>query len=322
MKAIVVEQYGGPEVLKLRNVDLKQPGPGEALVRIVTAGVNFVDTYQRRGSYPLPLPFIPGREGAGTVEAVGQGVTAVKPGDRVAFVAPNSYAEAALVPAELLIPMPRNLSFEQCAAFPLQGMTAHYLLHEYRKVKPGEVVLIHAAAGGVGLLLVQWAYHMGARVIGTVSTDEKAAAARNAGADEVIFYTRQDFVTETKRLTNDEGADLILDGVGKSTFGGNLKAVAVRGNIVIYGYASGPADPVSPNALMPRAISVAGGSLQNFMTTRDELMRRANDVIDGLQQGWLKLTFQTMPLAEAAEAHRLLEMRKTSGKLLLNTGAK
>jgi len=322
MKAIVVEQYGGPEVLKLRDVDLKQPGPGEALVRIAAAGVNFVDTYHRRGSYPLELPFTPGREGAGTVEAVGPGVSTVKPGDRVAFVASNSYAEAAVLPASLLIPLPQHFSFEQGAAFPLQGMTAHYLLHEYRKVKAGDVVLIHAAAGGVGLLLVQWAHHMGARVIGTVSTEEKAATARKAGADEIIFYTRQDFADETKRLTNNEGANLIIDGVGKTTFPGNLKAAAVRGNIVIFGASSGPADPISPNALMPRAISVGGGSLQNFTATRDELTRRANDVIEGMQQGWLKLHFNTMPLASAAEAHSLLEGRKTSGKIVLNTGAK
>lgn len=323
VKAIVVEQYGGPEVLKLKEVEIGDPEPGQALVRIAVAGVNFVDIHQRRGTYPRPLPFTPGLEGAGIVESVGEGVTNVKPGDRVAYTGqPGSYAEANLVQAHNLIPLPQDFSFEQGAAFPLQGMTAHYLIHEYRKPKSADVVLIHAAAGGMGLLLVQWARHLGARVIGTVSTEEKARAARQAGATDIILYTQQDFVAETKRLTNGHGADLIIDGVGKATFAGNLEAAPLRGHIVIFGAASGPADPIAPNSLMVRSLSVSGGSLQNYLLTRDELMRRAKDVIEGIQNGWLKLRiYRVLPLAEASEAHRLLENRQTIGKLLLTTGA-
>ncbi|HWU41470.1 MAG TPA: zinc-binding dehydrogenase, partial [Candidatus Acidoferrum sp.] len=200
-----------------------------------------------------------------------------------------------------------------------QGMTAHYLLHEFRRLRVGETVLIHAAAGGVGLLLVQWARHLGARVLGTVSTEEKAKAARDAGADEVIVYTRQDFVAETKRLTNGHGADLIIDGVGKTTFPGNLEAAAVRGHIVIFGAASGPADPIVPNALMARSITISGGSSANFLATREEVLRRSSDVIAGIRAGWLRLRIEKVfPLAQAAEAHRLLEGRHTMGKLLLS----
>lgn len=323
VKAIVIEQYGGPEVLKLADTEIGSPGQGQALVRLAMAGVNFVDIYQRRGTYARQLPFTPGLEGAGIVEEVGEGVTTVKPGDRVAYTGqPGAYAEKSLVQADSLIPLPADLSFEQGAAFPLQGMTAHYLIHEFRKPKPGDVVLIHAAAGGMGLLLVQWARRFGARVIGTVSTEEKAKAARQAGATDLILYTQQDFVSETKRLTNGRGADLIIDGVGKTTFTGNLEAAALHGHIVIFGAASGPADPIVPNALMVRSLSVSGGSLQNYLLTRDELMHRASDVIEGIKRGWLKLRiFKVLPLAEASEAHRLLENRLTIGKLLLATGA-
>jgi NADPH:quinone reductase len=322
VKAIVVEQYGGPDVLKVKDVLLESPGPGQARVRLAVAGVNFVDIYQRRGTYPRALPFTPGLEGAGLVEEVGEGVTNVKPGDRVAYTGqPGAYAEASLVQASSLIPLPETMSFEQGAAFPLQGMTAHYLIHEYRKPHPSDVVLIHAAAGGMGLLLVHWARHLGARVIGTVSTEEKAKAARQAGATDVIRYTEQDFAAETKRLTNGRGADLIIDGVGKTTFNGNLEAAALRGHIVIFGAASGPADPIVPNALMVRSLSVAGGSLQNYLLTREELMHRANDVIEGIETGWLKLRISgVFPLPEAAEAHRLLENRQTIGKILISTG--
>ena len=322
VKAIVISQYGGPEVLKLQDVEIGIPGRGQALVRLAMAGVNFVDIHQRRGTYPRQLPFTMGLAGAGIVEEAGEGVTNVKPGDRVAYTGqPGAYAERSLVQADSLIPLPEVLSFEQGAAFPLQGMTAHYLIHEFRKPKPGDVVLIHAAAGGMGLLLVQWARHFGARVIGTVSTEEKAKAARQAGATDLILYTQQDFVAETKRLTNSRGADLIIDGVGKTTFAGNLEAAALRGYIVIFGAASGPADPIVPNSLMVRSLSVSGGSLQNYLLTRDELLYRANDVIEGIESGWLKLRiFRVLPLAEASEAHRLLENRLTIGKLLLATG--
>jgi NADPH:quinone reductase len=322
VKAIVVEQFGGPEVLKPKEIEIGSPGAGQALVRIAMAGVNFVDIYRRRGAYPRQPPFIPGVEGAGTVELVGEGVTNVKPGDRVAYTGqPGSYAEASLVQADRLIPLPQDFSFEQGAAFPLQGMTAHYLVHEFRRPNPGDVVLVHAAAGGMGLLLLQWARHLGARVIGTVSTDEKARAAREAGANDVILYMQQDFVAETKRLTNGHGADLILDGVGKATFARNLDAAALRGDIVIFGAASGSADPIAPDSLMARSLSVSGGSLQNYLLTRDELMYRANGVMEGIKKGWLKFKiYRVLPLAQASEAHRLLENRESIGKILLATG--
>lgn len=319
MKAIRVTQYGEPEVLQVQEVPLPEPGPGQARVRLRTAGVNFVDIYHRRGTYALDRPFTPGREGAGVVDVVGEGVTTVRPGERVAFTGhPGAYAEACLVPADSLIALPDDVSFEVGAAFPLQGMTAHYLLHEFHRPQPEEVVLVHAAAGGVGLLLVQWAKHLGARVIGTVSTEAKAKAARDAGADHVILYAAQDFVVETQRLTKGRGADLILDGVGKTTFAGNLTAAAVRGHIVIYGASSGPADPLVPNALMGRSLTVSGGSSANFLRTRKELLHRAGDVLAGIRMGWVRLRIdRTLPLEQAAAAHRALEGRETIGKVLL-----
>lgn len=321
MKAIQVSEYGGPEVLKFQQVPMGKPQRGKALVRLEMAGVNFIDIYQRRGIYPLKLPYIPGLEGAGIVEEVGQDVKNVKPGDRVAYVhEPGSYAEKSLVQAEHLILLPSDLSFEQGAAFPLQGMTAHYLIHEFRKIKVQDVVLIHAAAGGMGLLLVQWAKHLGARVIGTVSTEEKAKIAKEAGADDVIIYTKQDFVAEVKRLTNGHGADFIIDGVGKATFSGNLEAAALRGNIVIFGAASGPADPISPNVLMGRSLTLSGGSLFNYILNREELLTRSKAVIEGIQKGWLKLNIDSIfPLEQSSEAHRKLEDRKSIGKILLST---
>lgn len=324
INAIVVQQYGGPEQLVMQQCALQPVGAGEALVRIAAIGVNFADIYRRTGFDPQPLPFIPGLEAAGVVEQVGDGVDHVKPGDRVAFGRqPGAYAEACIVPASSLIILPATVSFEQGAAIALQGMTAHYLIHDFRQPGPGDVVLVHAAAGGVGSLLVQWARHLGAHVIGSVSTQEKAAVARRAGAHDVILYTEQDFAAETMRLTDGHGADLIIDGVAKSTFGGNLQAVAVRGHVVIFGTASGPADPISPNALMARSVSLSGGDLQHFLQSPQALQRRADDVIRGVQEGWLKQeVFQTFALADAAEAHRLLEGRHTTGKLLLTpTGA-
>jgi len=321
MKAIQMSQYGGPEVLKIQKVPIGEPGPGQALIRIKMAGVNFIDIYQRRGAYPVKLPYIPGLEASGIVEAVGDGVKNVQPGDRVAYVhEPGAYAEISLVNAEHLIVLPPELSFEQGAAFPLQGMTAHYLLHEFRKIKPNDIVLIHAAAGGMGLLLVQWAKHLGARVLGTVSTEEKAQIAKEAGADEIILYTKQDFAIEVNKLTDKHGADLIIDGVGKTTFQGNLEAAALRGNIVIFGAASGPADPISPNVLMKRSLTLSGGSLFNYLLNKQDLMNRASAVIDGLQNKWLKLRIdQVFPLEKAAEAHQKLESRNTIGKILLKT---
>jgi NADPH:quinone reductase len=321
MKAIRVETKGGPEVLRLEDIaPVEQPGPGQAVVRVVAAGVNFMDVGQRRGSYPRETPFTPGAEGAGVVVSIGESVRSVKPSDRVAFAGVlGAYGEAVLADVEKLIPLPDDLTFEQGAAFPLQGMTAHYLIHEFRKPKPGDFVLIHAAAGGMGGLLVQWAKHLGATVIGTTSTKKKAQTALDSGAEHVVVYTEEDFAAATKRITNGHGVDLIIDGVGKTTFQGNLEAAAIRGQIVVFGAASGPADPISPNALMPKSLSVAGGGLMNFLRTREELLRRANDVIAGIREGWLKLNIaQVLPLAQAAKAHELLENRQTEGKLVLS----
>ena len=320
MKAIKVSNYGDATVLKLSETEPKpKPGPGQALVKIHVAGVNFVDIYQRRGTYPVKLPFILGLEASGVIEAVGDNVTAFRPSDRVAYTGHlGSYSEYTVIEADRLIALPKELSFEQGAAIPLQGMTAHYLIHEFRKPKPGETVLIHAAAGGVGLLLVQWAKHLGATVIGTVSTEEKAVAAKEAGADHVVLYGKQDFVGETKRLTDGRGAELILDGVAKSTFNGDLEAVALRGHIVVFGSASGPADPVAPNSLGAKSISISGGSLGNYIATREELLRRSGEVVNAVKEGWLKLRIgQVLPLVEAEMAHRMLEGRQTMGKIVL-----
>lgn len=321
MKAIRVNAYGGPENLVLENMDVPKPGPGQARVRLHAIGLNFIDIYQRRGTYPVPLPYTPGLEGAGVVEDVGDGVTDVKPGERVAYTGqPGAYAELSLVKADSLIPLPPDVTFEQGAAFPLQGMTAHYLINEYRSIKPGDTILIHAAAGGMGLLLVQWAKHLGARVIGTVSTEEKAAAAKEAGANETIIYTKQDFVEQVKKLTDGRGAELIIDGVGKTTFAGNLEAAAVRGTVVIFGSASGPADPIGPNSLQAKSITVCGGALWNYLLTRKELLTRATDVLNGMKEGWLKLRVDNLlSLPDAAQAHKMLETRETIGKVVLKT---
>lgn len=320
MKAIKISSYGAADVLKFSD---SEPKPvlvaGQALVKIHAAGLNYVDIYQRRGTYPVQLPYIPGLEASGVVEEVGDGVTGTRRGDRVAYTGhPGSYSEYTSIDVDRLIPLPENMTFEQGAAFPLQGMTAHYLIHDFRKPKPGETVLIHAAAGGVGLLMVQWAKRLGATVIGTVSTEEKARTAAEAGADHVILYTKQDFVSETMRLTNGRGAQLIIDGVGKSTFSGDLEAVSLRGHIVIFGSASGPADPVLPNSLGAKSISISGGSLGNFIATREDLVRRSGDVLRAINEGWLKLRIdRVLPLADVVEAHRLLEGRKSMGKIVL-----
>ncbi|MDO5633197.1 MAG: zinc-binding dehydrogenase [Paracoccus sp. (in: a-proteobacteria)] len=244
------------------------------------------------------------------VEAVGAGVTTTtKPDDRVSFARqPGTYVGACLVNADSLIPLPEDISFEQGAAFPLQGMTAHYLIHDFRQPHPGNVALIHAAAGGVGLMLVQWARHLGARVIGTVSTEDKARAVRQAGADEVINYSRSDFAAETLRLNGSHGADLIIDGVSKAIFPGNLAAAALRGHIMIFGAANGPADPASPNALMTRSLTVSGGDLRHFPTDRDQMLRRVRDTLAGIRDDGLNLpVFATLLLAEASKAHQMLE---------------
>lgn len=321
MKAIRITQYGDNNELKIQDVTKPEPKAGEALVKLKAAGLNFIDIYMREGvpRVARDLPFTPGLEGAGIVEAVGEGVHEVKPGDRVAYTGQlGSYAEYNVVKASQLIPLPDEISFEQGAAFPLQGMTAHYLLHEYYPIQPGTNVLVHAAAGGMGLLLVQWLKHLGARVIGTVSTEEKARAAQEAGADDIIMYTQQDFVTETKLLTNGVGADYIIDGVGKTTFTKNLSAIRTRGWICIFGMASGPADPVSPNMLQPQSITVVGGNLSNYLNSREELLRRSGDVMRGILDEWLKLNIDSVwSLDKAKEAQAALESRQTSGKVIL-----
>jgi NADPH:quinone reductase len=320
MKAIKVSSYGDAHVLRLSETEAEPvPAAGQVRVKIHAAGLNFVDIYQRKGLYPPGLPFIPGLEAAGVVDTVGAQVTDFRPGDRVAYAhEAASYSEYATVDAAKLIRLPPALSFEEGAAVPLQGMTAHYLIHEYRVPKQGDTVLVHAAAGGVGRLLVQWAKHLGASVIGTVSTDAKAKVAKEAGADEVIRYTQQDFVAETKRVTRDRGVQIVFDGVAKSTLAGDLEVVAPRGHVVIFGAASGPADPIVPNSLMPKSVSLAGGSLGNYMNSREEVVRRSGDVLEGILAGWLKLLIcRVFPLAEAAAAHRLLESRQSVGKVVL-----
>ena len=325
MKAIRVAKYGDPGELRLAELPQPKPGAGEALVSVHTVGVNYADIYFRNGSarMPVPFPFTPGIEAAGVVEAVGEGVSEVKPGDRVAYATTSlgSYAEYHLVKVVHLAPLPKEVSFDDGAAVILQGLTAHYLLHEFYPIQRGSTVLVHAAAGGMGLLLVQWLKHLGAVAIGTVSTEEKAKVARQAGADHVIIYTSQDFAEEAKRLTRGAGVDYVIDGVGKTTFLKNFETLRNRGWATIFGMASGPADPVVPNSLMTKSITISGGALFNYMATREELLRRARDVFRGLGEGWLKLHVdRTFPLGEAAQAHRLLEGRQTVGKLILKTG--
>jgi len=323
MKAIRVAKYGGPEELQLQEVAQPEPGAGEALVRVHASGVNYADIYFRNGTLarPIPFPFTLGIEGAGEIEAVGEGVSELKRGDRVAYKwSLGSYAEYDVVTAAEIAPLPCGVSFHDGAAIILQGLTAHYLVHEFYPIKRGSTVLVHAAAGGVGLLLVQWVKHMGAVVIGTVSTDEKAKIARGAGADHVILYTKQNFAEQAKKLTGGAGVDYVIDGVGKTTFTKDLDALKPRGWATIFGMPSGPADPVVPNSLMMKSLTISGGALSNYTVTGDELLRRASDVFAGLREGWLKLRVdRTFPLAQAAEAHQLLESRQTAGKLILKT---
>ena len=319
MKAIRITQNGDASVLQVQSLPQPKPGNGEALVRLKAAGLNFIDIYMRTGRYPRELPYTPGLEASGIVEEIGSGVTEVKVGDRVAYTGNiGSYAEYNVVKASHLIPLPKEFSFEQGAAFPLQGMTAHYLVHEHYKIKSQDRVLVHAAAGGVGLLVVQWLKHMGATVIGTVSTEEKAKIAREVGADHIIFYTKQDFVEEAKKITGGKGVDYIIDGVGKSTFAKDLEAVRQRGWICIFGSSSGPADPIPPNSLQAKSITLSGGSLVDYLNTREEILRRAQDVLNGVREGWLKLRIDhVFSLDQAAEAQRMLESRKTTGKVIL-----
>ena len=319
MQAIQVSQTGGPEVLV--PVDLPEPKPkaNEALVEIKAAGVNFIDVYVREGRYPTPLPFVNGQEGAGVVTAVGSEVTTLKPGDRVAYTSSlGSYAEYAAVPASRLVKIPDEIDFEQAAAAMLQGMTAHYLLHSSYPLKKDETALVHAAAGGVGLLLVQMAKKIGARVIATAGTPEKAQLARDAGADECIVYTEADFETETKRLS--DGVHVVYDGVGKATFDKDLNVLRPRGYLVLFGGSSGAVPPFDLIKLSQKgSLFFTRPTLAHYTLTREELEWRANDVLQSIARGELKLRIHKVyPLAEAVQAHRDLEGRKTTGKLLLN----
>jgi NADPH2:quinone reductase len=331
MKAIVAVRPGGPEVLELVDVPTPSPGAGEVLVRVAASGVNFMDVGMRLGGRAgITFPRIPGGEASGMIEAVGEGVGELRAGDRVMFATPFgtyaqnataigcTYAEYALAPAWQLIRIPADLDLVEAAALPLQGMTAHYLLHEYTTIGPGTTVLIHAVAGGMGLLLTQWATHLGAHVIGTTSSAAKAAKAQAMGARDVILYSEKNFADEVMRITSGEGVDLILDAVGKTTFADDLAAVKVRGHIVVYGAASGAVEPLSPNAYSARAATVSGAGLLHFTRTPEEVARRAAAVLNGYREGWLRVTIdRTLPLAQAADAHRALEGRETSGKLLL-----
>ena len=320
MKAIRVHECGGPEALRYEEIPQPEPGPGEARVRIEAAGLNFIDIYHRTGQYPVPTPFTPGVEGAGVVDAIGPGVSEVKPGDRVAYAMQRgSYAEYAVVPARLLVPIPAGISTQQAAAVMLQGMTAHYLAFSTYPLRAGDTALIHAAAGGVGLLLVQLAKRCRARVIGTVSTEEKARLAQEAGADEVIRYTEVDFEEEVKRLTAGRGVDVVYDSVGKTTFDKSLNCLRPRGYLVLYGQASGAVPPIDPQILNAKgSLFLTRPSLGHYIADRTELLQRAGDLFRWMQSGELQVRIdRTWPLAEAAEAHRYMEARQTKGKVLL-----
>src|SRR5690349_5988552 len=318
MQAIQVSQTGGPEVLTPADVPVPTPKANEALVQIKATGVNFIDVYFREGRYPTPLPFVNGQEAAGVVTEVGSEVTTLKPGDRVAYTnALGSCAEYAAVPASRLVKIPDELDFEQAAAAMLQGMTAHYLVHSSYPLKKGETALIHAAAGGVGLLLVQMAKKIGARVIATAGTQEKAQLARDAGADECIVYTEADFETETRRLT--DGVHVVYDGVGKATFDKDQNVLRPRGYLVLFGGSSGAVPPFDLIKLSQKgSLFITRPTLGHYTATREELEWRAGEVLQMIVEGELKLRIhKTYPLAEAAQAHRDLEGRKTTGKLLL-----
>ncbi|MFL6304124.1 MAG: quinone oxidoreductase family protein [Candidatus Sulfotelmatobacter sp.] len=320
MKAIQVKQPGGPEVLELVDVPVPERKANEAVVKLAASGVNFIDVYQREGRYKVPLPFVLGQEGAGVVTTVGSNVTSLKAGDRVAWTGLlGGYAEYAAVPADRLVAIPAGVTDQQAAAAMLQGMTAHYLCHDTYPLKRGETALVHAAAGGVGLLLVQMAHNIGARVLATVSTEEKAKLAREAGADEIILYTKSDFEAETRRLTNAQGVHVVYDSVGKTTFEKGLNVLRPRGMMVLFGGSSGAVPPFDLIALSQKgSLYVTRPTLVNYIASREELISRSGAVFAMISSGKLKLRIaHTYPLAEAQRAHRDLEGRKTTGKLLL-----
>jgi NADPH2:quinone reductase len=320
VKAIRVEQYGGPEVLRLVDLPVPEPGPGELLIRVESVGVNFVDVYHRSGLYQRPLPFTPGREAAGVVEHVGAGVTAVQPGDRVVSeTAAGTYAEYALVAEDRAVPVPEGMESRLAAAVMLQGLTAHYLVYSTYPLKAGDTCLVHAAAGGVGLLLCQMASRLGARVIGTAGSEAKARLAREAGASEVILYNEIDFVEETRRLTGGAGVQVVYDSVGRTTFLKGFECLAPRGMLVLYGQSSGPVDPFDPQLLNQKgSLFLTRPTLAHYVAGRSELLGRSEALLGWVKGGSLRVRVgRELPLAAAAEAHAELEGRKTTGKVLL-----
>jgi NADPH2:quinone reductase len=320
MKLIQIAKLGGPEELKLVDAPIPTPGPKDALVKIEAAGVNFIDVYFRIGLYKTDLPLTPGNEAAGVVEAVGSEVTDLKPGDRVAYgMNRGAYTQYAVVPTASLVPLPASVDFETAAAAMLQGMTAHYLTHSTFPLKQGDKILIHAAAGGVGRLVVQMAKMLGATVYGTAGSDAKAALAKSAGADEVIVYTREDFAAEVKRFTGGKGVDVVYDSVGASTFMKGLDIIRPRGLMALFGQSSGAVPPFDLNILNPKgSLFVTRPSLAHHCSTREELLWRSGDVLRWIGEGKLELRIEKKyPLGEAPQAHRDLEGRGMAGKLLL-----
>lgn len=320
MKAIRVHETGGPEKMLYEDLPIPSPGPGQALVKTHTIGLNFIDVYFRTGLYKSPLPFTPGMEAAGTVEAVGENVSMVRPGDRVAYAGViGAYAEYSLVSAAQLVLVPGTVHFDLAAAVMLQGLTAHYLTHSTFPLRKGETVLLHAAAGGVGLLLIQIAKKIGARIVGTVSTEEKAALASNAGADHIILYTHDDFEQEVKRITGGAGVDVVYDSVGKTTFEKSLNCLKRRGMMVLFGQSSGPVAPMEPGTLNAKgSLYLTRPGLAHYTANRDELMWRAGDLFQWISGKSLSIRVdRTYPLKAAAQAHQALESRQTAGKVLI-----
>ncbi len=320
MQAIRVHENGGPEVLKYETVPTPQPGAGEVLIKVAAAGVNFIDIYYRLGQYKVELPYTPGDEASGTVEAVGEGVTEFKPGDQVAHCQKmGSYAEYQVVPASKVVPVPEGVDLKQAAAVMLQGITAHYLSHSTYPIQAGETVLIHAGAGGVGQLLIQMAKMRGATVITTVSTAEKAALAQEVGADHVINYTETDFEEEVRSLTGQKNLPVVYDSVGKTTFDKSLNCLHPRGYMVLFGASSGPVPAFDPQVLNRKgSLYLTRPTMGHYIVTREELLQRTNDIFNWIGEGKLKVKFEhTYPLAEAAQAHTDLKGRATTGKVLL-----
>lgn len=320
MQAVQVQAYGGPEALTVVDVAVPEPAEGEVRIKVAATGVNFIDVYHRTGAYPGALPVVLGQEAAGTIDAVGDGVASCRVGDKVAYAQQmGSYAEYVVAPAAKVVPVPDEVALETAAAAMLQGMTAHYLTHSTYRIQPQDRILVHAAAGGVGLLLCQMAKRLGAQVIGTVSTEEKAALARENGADKIILYAQQDFVAETKRLTGGEGVDAVYDSVGKTTFDGSLEVLRPRGYLVLFGQSSGVVPPVNPQILNAKgSLFLTRPSLGHYVADRAELLWRSGDLFNWITAGNLNVRIdRTFPLNQAADAHRALEARQTSGKVLL-----